>query len=94
MTSHVTPPRDMARFETTGQVVTLFVSAAAVAVIIILFLQAEVRHRNHEEEVEVVEADSRSLHFYNNLLNRVATFAKKFRSDFFISNLNVVHLTS
>ena len=81
----------MARFETTGQVVTLFVSAAAVAVIIILFLQAEVRHRNHEEEVEVVEADSRSLHFYNNLLNRVATFAKKFRSDFFISNPNVVH---
>ena len=71
---------EMARFETPCQVVSLFVTAAAVAVILILFLNAEVRHRDLEQDVMVEDEVSAggSLHFYNNLLDRVASQFRSF----------------
>ena len=58
----------------------MFMTAAAVAVILILFLNAEVRHRDLEQDVMVEDEVSAggSLHFYNNLLDRVASQFRSF----------------
>ena len=58
----------------------MFVTAAAVAVVLILFLNAEVRHRDLEQDATVEEEVSAggSLHFYNNLLDRVAAQFRSF----------------
>ena len=42
---------DMAKFETTGQIVALFLGAAAVGILLIVLLNAEV-HKREEDKVQ------------------------------------------
>jgi len=86
----------MAKFETPGQIVSLFVGAAGVAFLMILFLNAEVRHRRIEEDkedVDVVIEDTASIshmNFYRSLLDRMS---RQFRNSFG-SGSNVIEETT